>query len=67
MPDRGVDILNTGQRPENQPEYFVQHPMVCLPLLIQQLRRNIQVVVWTWQGSDHYNGVRGGHLVDLRR
>jgi hypothetical protein len=50
-------MLN-GERLEYPPDYFVQHLLVCLPLLIEPLLRNITVLDWNWQESDHYDGVR---------
>jgi len=66
MPALGGGILFKGERLDYQAEYFVQHLPVWLPLLVQQLVKNIPVVDWTPQESEHYNGVRSAHLADLR-
>ena len=58
IPTIGIGILFKGVRLEYPPEYFVQHLSVCLTLLIQPLLRNIAILDWNWQESDHYNGVR---------
>jgi hypothetical protein len=57
----------TGESLEYPPDYFVQHLSVCLPLLIEQRLRNITVLDWNRQESDHYDGVRLQYLADLRR
>jgi len=66
IPTLGIGILFKGARLEYPPGYFVQCISDCLPLLIQPVRRNIAVLDWNWQESDHYDGVFSGHLADLR-
>jgi len=53
MPALGIGILFKGERLEYPPEYIVQHLSVCLMLLIQLLLRNIEVLDWNRQESDH--------------
>ena len=67
IPALGVGILFKGARWEYQPEYFVQHLLVCLPLLILPRLRNIAVLDWNQQKSNDYDDVICGHLADLRR
>jgi hypothetical protein len=67
IPALGVGILVKGERLEYPPQYFLQHLSVCLLLLIQQLLRNIAVLDRNQQVIDYYEGVRLGHLADLRR
>jgi len=58
IPALGVGILFKGEMVEYPPEYFVQHLSVRLPLLIQLLLRDIVVLDWNPQESDHYDSVR---------
>jgi hypothetical protein len=58
IPTLGARIVLKGKRLEYPPEYFVQHLLVCLPLLIQLLMRNIVVLQWNWEESDHYDTMR---------
>ena len=60
-------MLFNCQRLEYLPEYFVQHLLVYLSLLILSLLRYIEVHDWNRQKSEHYDAVRCGHLADLRR
>jgi hypothetical protein len=48
IPARSAGILFKGEWVEYQPEYFVQHLSVCLPLLIQPFLRNIAVLDRDW-------------------
>jgi hypothetical protein len=41
-------MLFKGEWLEYPPEYFIQHLMVCLPLFIQPLLKNIAVLDWNW-------------------
>jgi len=66
IPTLSAGILLNGERLEYPPEYLVQHLSVCFPLLIQPLLRNIVVVDWNRQESDHYDAVCWGHLADLQ-
>jgi hypothetical protein len=45
-PTLGAWSLFKGVWLDYTSEYFVQHLMVCLPLLIEQLLRNIAVLDW---------------------
>jgi hypothetical protein len=67
IPALGAGIEFTGERMEYRLENFVQDLSVCLPVLIQPLLRNIAVLDWNQQESDHYDCVRWGHLVDFRK
>jgi hypothetical protein len=57
IPALGAGIVFKSERLEYPPEYFVKHLSVCLPLLIKPLRRNIAVLDWNRQKSDHYYAV----------
>jgi hypothetical protein len=57
MPARRVGIMLKGEKLQSLPEYFVQHPWFCMPLLILMLLRYIVVLDWNRQESDHYHGV----------
>jgi hypothetical protein len=58
IPPLGASIVFKGEGLQYPAEYFVQQLSVCLPLLIQSLLRNIVVLDWNRQESDHYNTVR---------
>jgi hypothetical protein len=53
IPALGAGIFIKGEWVEYPPEYFVQHLLVCLPLLIQPIHRNIAVLDRNWKESDH--------------
>ena len=53
IPALDVGIGFQADRLEYQPEYVIQHLSVCVPLLIQPLLRNIAVLDWNPQESDH--------------
>jgi len=57
IPTIGAGIVFKGEWLEYPTEYFVQHLLVCLLLLIQSPRRNIVVPDWNWPESDHYDAV----------
>ena len=67
IPTLSAGILFTGERLVYPPEFILLHLSVCLPLLIQPLLRNVEVLDWNRQVSNHYDGVRWGHLAGLRR
>jgi len=67
IPALGAGIVFRGGRLEPLREYLIQHLSVCLPSLIQPHLRNIAVLDWNRQESDHYDTVPWGHLADLRR
>ena len=54
----GAGMMLEDKRLEKLSEYFIQHLSGCLPLLIQQLQRNIAVLDWNRQESDHHDAVR---------
>jgi len=58
IPAPGTGILFDGERLEYTLEYFIQHLLVCLPLLIQPLLRNIAVPDRNRQESDRHDAVR---------
>jgi len=53
IPDLSVRIRFNCVRLAYPPEYLVQHLSVCFPLLIQLLLRDIAVLDWNRQESDH--------------
>jgi len=53
IPALSTGILFIGERLEHPPEYFIQHLLVGLPLLIPPLLRNIAVSDWSRQERDH--------------
>jgi hypothetical protein len=55
IPTLGTGILLKGEWLEYPLEYFVQHLSVSLPLLIQPLLKNIAVLDWNWEKSNHYD------------
>jgi hypothetical protein len=57
MPALGPGMLFKGDRLRYPLESFVQHFLVCLPLLIQPLLRNIAVYDRNRQKSGHYDAV----------
>jgi len=67
IPTLGARIMIQGDRLEYQQKYLAQYLSVCLRLIIQLLLRNIAVLDWNHQDSDHYDAVRWGHLADLWR
>jgi len=58
IPTLGAAILFKGEWLQYPPEYFIQHLPVCLPLPIQPLPRNIEVLDWNQKESDNYDAVR---------
>jgi hypothetical protein len=60
-------MLFKGEWLEYPLEYFVQHLSVYLPLLNEPLQRNIAVLDWNRQETNHYDAVRCGRLADLRQ
>jgi hypothetical protein len=56
--DLGTGIWLIADKLEHLLEYLIQHLLICLPLLIQPLRRNGAVCEWNRQESNYYHAVR---------
>jgi hypothetical protein len=67
IPGLGTGTLFTGEWLEFLLADHIQHIVVCLPLLIQPLLRNIAVPDRNRQESDRDDEVCCGHLAELRR
>jgi len=67
IPTHGVVIMFQGERPAYLPEYHIEHPFDCVPLLIRSLLGSIVVLNLNQQESDHHYTAHCGHLADHRR